>query len=289
MPVFPKKALVNTPCEIMLEGECSVSVRVNTPDSVHRIRDYYGRRLFNLEIEGELIKDIHLLRSIESNRVRIIPGSINLLELDGRLIETLQIVKAQPVFEINPDRNLFRNINFLTGINFLAHIDMSKPVQDENSLLQVVDFYLHNPMLATPIEPIHSLLVTMNRERGRILWNTELESVKTNFYVSDQGEVSLSRRWLENGMKYGILDDSYQDFMSSDLFNKLATLKEEMFRSKSPCIFCAHLNICRGFLRVIDPDWPCDIWKKVFGILHDAVREGKDLLNKIDREKEQAT
>ncbi len=288
MHVFPKNTLVNTPCETMLDGECSVSVRISTPDSVPRIREFYGKRLFNLEIEGELIKDIDLIRAIDVNRVRIILGDINILEVEGRLIEALQKMGAQSVFEINPDKKLLRNINFLTGLDILVHIDMTKPVQDENALLQAVDFYLHNPMLRTPIEPIHNLLVTMNRRRGRTLWSTELENVKTNFYVSDQGEVSLSSRWIENDMKYGTLDDSVKDFMKSELYNKLATLKEEMFRSKSSCVFCGNLDVCKGFLRAIDSEWPCDIWKKVFNILQGAVREGKDLLRKIDQQKELA-
>ena len=288
MHVFPKEALVNTPCETMLDGECPVSVRINTPDSVPRIRDFYGKRLFNLEIEGELINDINLIRAIESNRVRVKLGDIDILEVEGRLIEALQKVRAQPVFEINPDKNLLKNINFLTSLNILVHINMSYPVQDDKVLLQTVDFYLHNPMLRIPIEPLHSLLVTMSRGRGRRLWNTELESVKTNFFVSDQGEVSLSKRWIENGMKYGTLDDSVNDFMKSELYNKLAMLRENMFRSKSPCAFCRHLDVCKGFLRAIDPEWPCDIWKKVFSILQSTVREGEDLLRKIDQQRQQA-
>jgi hypothetical protein len=252
------------------------------------MRDFYGKRLFNLEIEGELIEDIDVIHAIEGNRVRFILGDVNILEVEGRLIETLQKVNAQAVFEISPDKNLLRNIKFLTGLGILVHIDVSKPVQDEKTLLQAVDFYLHNPMLGTPIEPIHNLFVTMTRRRGRGLWSTELESVKTNFYVSDKGEVSLSRRWIENGMKYGTLNDSVKDFMISGLYIKLATLKEEMFRSTSPCVFCKHFNVCKGFFRAIDPEWSCDIWKEAFSILQGAVREGEDILRKIDQQKEQA-
>jgi radical SAM protein with 4Fe4S-binding SPASM domain len=286
MQVFPKQTLVNTPFETMLEGKCSVSVRISTPDHVPATLDFYGRRLYNVEIEDGSIRDIDLIRAIGPNRIRLILGDINVLEVDGRLIETLQEIRAKPAFEILPDGNLFKNINFLTGLGMLVHIDMSKPVQDEKALLRVTDFYLHNPTLSTPIEPIHSLLVLMNRGRGNRLWSTEQERVRTNFYVSNQGEVSLSRRWMERSLKYGSLDDSVDEFMKSGLYSKLASLKAELFRNKSPCIFCRHFDVCNGFLRALDPEWPCDIWQEVFGILKSAVKEGRNLLRIIDKQRD---
>jgi len=280
MSSFPKHAKVKVPAGTFLDGQCSVSVRVRDEDDVRRLRGKYGTRLSNFEIDGDSVRNVEFVRALAGTRVRI-------LLPDGDLFEAREIVDAllrtDPVFIVRPDANATRNVNFLTSLNFRVHVDPSSAVQAEDSLERAVDFYLHNPLLVTPVEPFHSLLRSITRGRGYTMWDIEAENVKTNFYVSDGAEVSLSERWNTQSLNYGTLDDPWSEIVNSDLHRRLSAFKLELFRKKSPCVFCAHLGPCGGFLRALDPEWPCEPWQRVFLVLRDEAKKALELQQKTER------
>lgn len=281
---FPKGAKVNEPAGTFLDGQCSVSVRIHTEDDVPRLKEMYGRRLSNFEIDGESLRNLEFVRALAGMRVRI-------LLADSGLFETGETVDAlfctEPVFAVKPDANLIRNLNFLTSLNFRVHIESGAAVQAEDSLLHAVDFYLHNPLLTTPVEPFHSLLHTVSRGRGYSMWDVEGENARTSFYVSDNGEVSLSKRWNIEGLNYGTLDDPWKKFVNSDLFRRLSAFRSELFRNKSSCVFCAHMDLCGGFLRAIDPDWPCELWQQVFLTLRGETQRAMQLQQETEQRPDQ--
>jgi hypothetical protein len=271
---FPRSAVVSIPASNALSGNCSVSVRIDTQGDIPRTKEFYGRRLSSFEIEAKSVNEIGLLQALKGERVRIMVADADIFERH-EIIDALQAL--QPVFMLNVDGSLIRHINLLTSLNFRVHISASTPVQAEDTLLQAVDFYLHNPLLTIPIEPFHSLLHTVSRGKGYSLWDTESENVKTNYYVTDNGKVSLSRRWTENDLYYGALEDPWDGLINLKLYQRLAKFQVELFISKSPCIFCEHFDLCRGFLRAVVPEWLCGTWKEVFKMLRDEARKAMEL------------
>jgi radical SAM protein with 4Fe4S-binding SPASM domain len=197
------------------------------------------------------------------------------------------LLDMEAVFVVRPDAKLIRNVNFLTSLNFRVHVETSALGELENSLLDAADFYVHNPILTTPVEPFHTLLHTICIGRGHNMWAIEAENVKTNFYVSHDGEVSLSKRWNADGLNYATLDDPWERIVNSELFQKLSDFRNELFRNKSPCVFCAYLDLCGGFLRAIDASWPCELWQQVFCVLRDEAKKGKELLQRIEQMSDQ--
>lgn len=281
--LFPKNAIVNTPAEQRLEGDCSVSVRISTNDDPSSLQEFYGKRLFNFEIEAKSVADLDLINSLKGCRVRVNDASVGIFKSD----DTIRPLRdAQPVFVVRLDDDILRNINFLTSLNAPVHIDISSLAASEKALMQVLDFYLHNPLLSIPIEPLHSMLRTINRKRGITLWATEHENINNNFFVSDSGEITLSKRWNDNKLNYGTIEDSFDDIESSKLYQRLVSFKAELFRNSSPCIFCDHFGPCVGFLKAIEPEQPCESWKNVFKTLADESEKAKDLLQKFQQQQD---
>lgn len=280
MPVrFPGNVLVDTPAGRDPSGDCPVSVRVGPGDDVAELRKRYGARLYNFELGADTPLSPGLLRALKGSRVRIRWSAGTPLESD----EVLQgLAGMMPVFEISPDERLLRHVNFFTSLNYVVHVDASAPIQNEEALLKTVDFYLHNPLLAVPVEPFHDLLRTASRGRGSDLWEIERENVCSNMFLVDSGEVTLSRRWYEKGLCYGSQDDSWEDIVGSELYATLSNFKVELFRRKNECVFCRHLDLCGGFFRAVDPRWPCGAWQRIFGILREEERRAKELQKQMD-------
>lgn len=283
--VFPKNAMVNTPAAQRLEGDCSVSVRISPNDDPASLQEFYGKRLFNFEIDAKSVSDLDLIKSLKGCRVRIMNASLGVFVSD----DTIKPLRdTQPVFVVKLDDDTLRNINFLSSLNVMVHIDISSPDASENALMQVLDFYLHNPLLSVPIEPLHSMLRTINRKQGITLWATEHEHLKNNFYVCDSGEITLSKRWNDNKLNYGTIEDSFDDIENSKLYQKLLSFKADLFRNSNPCIFCDHFGPCVGFFKAIEPEKSCEAWKTVFKTLADESDKAKDLLQKYKKQQDEA-
>ncbi|MCK5506466.1 MAG: hypothetical protein KAJ10_14990 [Thermodesulfovibrionia bacterium] len=280
---FPRQVLVNTPSEIILEGNNPVALRINGNSDFFHMKKIYGKRLFNIEIDADVSNNTALLQSLKGYRVRIHLANSDLSNI-GDVINTLK--QLHPVFVVNPDNNLTRNINFLTSCNFPVHLNTHIPTAGQDLLENALDFYLHNHLLSVPIEPFHTLLRTESMGKGFNLWDIEGEKVSTNFFISENGKIALSSRWSKCDLNYGVLDDSWEDISGSKLYNNLSSFQKILFKNQNNCIYCPYLKPCGGFLRAIDPDWPCEDWKKVFAVLHDEVKKTKELLKKRDESKD---
>jgi hypothetical protein len=274
---FPNYVTVSIPATCFLEGDCLVSVRINPEDDVRHLKASYGRRLLNFEVDSAALKDLSFIHTLAGMRVRVLMVDRGLFE-SGEIMEALSQIHT--VFTLRPDSKLLRYVNFLTSLNFQVHIDTTLPNEVNESIESTADFYLHNPLLTIPIEPFHTLLCTLNRSKCYNLWDIESENVRSNFFVTEAGDVSLSKRWHMNDLNYCKITNSWDELIRSELFRKLSSFKSELFRRKDYCIFCGHFDLCGGFLKAIDSDRICESWQRVFFTLRSEVKRAKNLLQK---------
>ena len=277
MVLIPSHFLASVPARKLLEGDYRVSLRIDRINcDVEKYKNHYSKRIFNFDIEDEIFLEDDLVRGLHGFRVRI-KASDEVFRI-GRILENYR--RMVPVFFADVDESLFKKVNFLTGLGFQVHLNTENPPSDAGTLEKVLEFYLHNPLLKTPVEPFHSLLKTLSSGSGYTLWETEYENIKTNIFISDDNRVSLSKRWYGRGLIYGSAGDSWEELTASELYNNLKSFKKELFRRKSDCIYCAHMDICGGFLKAVDADWPCEAWISVFDILRREVADAREILQK---------
>jgi radical SAM protein with 4Fe4S-binding SPASM domain len=272
---IPSNIKANIPPAIIPADSNPVSVRISqNAQDIDTYRKTYAGRIFDFEIEDDIYHEPEIIKRLSGTRIRI-KSTDTVFEIDRNLDSFRQIL---PIFTVTADDNLVRKINYLAGFGFQTHINMVIPAADGNQLEKALEFYLHNPLLKTPIEPFHSLLKTLAAGAGYSLWDTEYERAGSNIYIGDNGGVSLSERWLARDLTYGNLENSWEELSASDLFKKLKTFKAKLFQEKSDCIFCPHMDICGGFLRAVDTHWPCQAWIQVFDIMRREVKKARNLL-----------
>jgi hypothetical protein len=280
MTIFPKHTRVNIPGELLLDEECSVVVRVDHTHDVNSLRERYGHRLINFETKAELLKNDDFVQELIGSRVRV--NIQNQDMFDANLLRD-KFLASDIIFCVIPNSKLLRQVNYLTSFGFRVHVDAAAETLFENQLETVLDFYMHNPFLSVPIEPFHTLLRTICQKLRykHNLWHIEMENAETDFYIEDNGAITLSKRWSTHGRNYGDITQPWAEIVNSDLHHELLSFQSELFRSKKPCIFCFHLGLCGGFLRALDEKWPCDIWQRVFQTMYNEALRAKQIQNKI--------
>jgi hypothetical protein len=276
MTYLEKKMLVSVPSGIIPEGNSGLSVRLRSRDEdIPNLLDTYGERLFCFELVGDLLDCKPLIKALRGKRIRVYDSS-ELVEKAGANIKLLR--DTNPVFILHPDADLLTKTNFLTANNFPVQVDPAI-VPEREILLQTLDFYFHNRLLNVPIEPFHSSVISQRGGKLRSIWDISWENPINNFFVNDQGFLTLSRRWSVNGFYYGNLKDSWGAITRSEVYQRIISHKKLLFKAQHACVFCHHYVFCEGYFSAIEVDWTCDAWKAVFSKINSEVKKAKMLLN----------
>ena len=282
MQILPANILVSIPFGYLKDEACKVFVRINNDDwSGTRLIEWYGERLMGIEIKISHINE-DMIQSLRNMRIRIIEED-DFLSAAGEKLPVLK--ELRPIFLLSPNRHLLKKVNFLCGLGFPVHIDASAEYEEACALDETAEFYLYNKLLTVSIEPFHSLIQTQIRGDGFTLWDTEYEKANYNFFVDEFERISLSPRWAASEIYFGRIENSWDKIVESRAMQSLISLKQNIFKKRNDCVFCAHFTICHGYLRAIVPDWPCQKWQSAFDILATGTENARKLLSRFDQEK----
>ena len=279
MVEFPREMNVSVPAGTVVPGAARVAVRLDgTSLPVAPLLEAIGNRLVWVEARVEDL-DGDGLAAVAGQRLRVRASAADLARVGEHVDE---FHAANTVFLVKADATLSRTVNFLTALRFAVHVDAASEPAAVHEPERVCHAYLHSSTLRVPIEPFHSLLLTV-AGRGEVsLWQTEFEDTQLNGYVTETGTVTLSARWSERGKNYGSLDQDWPGLKASSVYKELSTFREGLFRGKSPCVLCPHLNLCEGFLRAVDRTAPCDPWKRAFDLLRAESNHARQILESAD-------
>ena len=277
---FPAGTIVSTPAATHVPGDCLVFPRLSSSEQVSETREWHGARIAGWEVEEEAAASTELWDRLDALPVRVRIRDWSQLE-DPALLERLR--QRKPFCVLRPGPDLFRAVNLLTSVGIPVRVDTSTPVEDPDVLLSALDHYLHSPTLATPVEPFHGLLLALSASSDRSLWELESEDVEIHFHVTADGKVTLSRRWAEAGHYYGTAHDPWDNLIQSDAYARFAAFPVDLLGAAGPCATCAHFDLCKGFLRAVDPEQPCDPWQAAFDKLKEAVSLARSQLDGDNR------
>lgn len=143
-------------------------------------------------------------------------------------------------------------------------LEPNTPVlRGEAPLLALLDHYLFEPDLATPVEPFHSLLADSLGHRSGTLWRVWFGLPLQFFYVDDSGRVALWAASPGGGPpSYGDADEGPSRWRGSAAHDELGAL----LRGRLPagCQGCTAARPCGGALLALDPSAQCPLWREVF-------------------------
>jgi hypothetical protein len=141
-----------------------------------------------------------------------------------------------------------------------------------SALERVVDYYLHSPALAVPIQPFHVISERLAGEGHTTLWAAFGEVLGTNYTIDRARRVSLGRRWLDRGRAFGTADDPIESYERSALWQHVAGLRHRLLAALGQCATCRHFLYCEGYFAALEPSAPpCAAWRVAFDRLADAL------------------
>jgi hypothetical protein len=139
--------------------------------------------------------------------------------------------------------------------------------QPDPSLIEeihrVLNFYIHNPSVALPIEYFHSTFLAMHHSEQSSLWDIQEEDPAIIRYVTEDGKETIARR-LGCGRTAGDPETFVAEFQNA------------LFAERVECYECQYFKNCGGYFKWPNKAYPCDGIKTLFSTISNAAREMRD-------------
>lgn len=178
------------------------------------------------------------------------------------LYNHVNLTDQHPVWVLIPVQPGFsKAVKVALALNFALRLELGQPdAQCVAELLEVVDFYLHQPNIAQPIDFVQGLLLGFYHERPHSLWEIFDEAPHTLRYVTEEGRISLAGRLAD--VEINLPENA-----------DLSVSIDQVLAVAAECQDCAFRQSCGGYFKWPRPDYSCSAIKQVFGVLQAAANE----------------
>jgi hypothetical protein len=169
-----------------------------------------------------------------------------------------ELYKFSPLRERHPIRitvaitpGFSKAVRLAAALDFAVKLDVGQP--DEalvEELLEVVNLYLHRPTVVSPIEFLHSVLLSFYHATPDSLWQIQEKDPAWNRYVPDGAE---SHHHLRTAIRR---EDDAAAFVDAFM--------DELAAEGRECRDCEYAAVCRGYFKYPDRGYDCTGVRKIF-------------------------
>ncbi len=211
-------------------------------------------------------------------RIRILVSDNQIAEIHKR---RSQFIVVRPILVLNRcEGSLPRTIQFLASLNLPIEVNPTVFLdQDKETLLDLAERLLFSPFVKTPVQPFFNLLLSAIGSpvnSSPTLWDICNECVGHNFFITNDGKITLSSRWAEINRFFGDISDTIHNIRSSPFFSQLKSMKSPKSAENSKCSQCRVLSFCSGYLCALDSTHDCSPFQSVYDFMSSHSRSLKE-------------
>lgn len=154
-------------------------------------------------------------------------------------------------------------VKVAVSLNFAVQLEVGQPTPPMiEELESVLEFYLHQPTVAQPIEYFHGALLGFFHHEPVPLWVLQDDDPQSLRYVPDEGIEQFTGRLGNLNTDVAL---AVRVSLEEWIGQVLATAKE--------CQSCAFLENCGGYFKWPLPDYDCAGVVRIFSLLREAAAE----------------
>ncbi|MGD2088288.1 MAG: hypothetical protein PVH61_19070 [Candidatus Aminicenantes bacterium] len=186
------------------------------------------------------------------------------------------------------------DISLITSMGIAVDLLYQIDHMEKETILKILDMYLHHSSLDIPIEPFHSILVSKLKRTKLHLWNLHLMFPGGFFYVDDTGitEGMASPTYYgvsqKNKVSAGMNKKDYLfliDWKSHEFKrvngknhnkNSLKKYFEAIPKKHPDCVSCEHFHFCFAWGKYKKDT--CLLWKAILDKLQSNAKEIKHVM-----------
>jgi hypothetical protein len=245
-------------------GDRPFVVLIRTPGELVRWSEEPPGGLQWIEVEG-LLDNLEAWTPATQQRASHVPLDVILTKPASEFANLYRLVDVSATRDLRISMpalpGFFKAVKLAASLRLPIRLLPGQPSPEVLSeLTEVLEFYLHGPMVEAPLEFFHSLLAAAAGADNGSLWMILEEDPRAFQRCDDQGRPQLPRP--------GQLGAT-ETFSESFVENRLQTLLEQ----RAECASCPWQQVCRGYFKWPDPAYSCEGVKRLFSRIDAAAAE----------------
>lgn len=254
---------------IILRVQSDVFSKGDTPDLLASLLKHH-QILRSTEIVLELHGPSMLANLCNARwhgpKIRVLVSDDQTAEIHRRRSQFLVI---RPTLVLNRcEGSLPRIIQFLASLNLpIAVCPTVFMNQDKKTLLDLAERLLFSPFVKTSVQPFFNMLLSAMdspAHRTPTLWDTFSENVGQDYFITNDGKITLAARWSAYNLFFGDISDTIHVVRSSKFFSVLSSKKNQTGTENSRCFECRAYKFCAGYLCAIDTSHDCSAFISLY-------------------------
>jgi len=170
-----------------------------------------------------------------------------------------------------------RAVKLATSLEFVVKLELGQPDSAVLAeLKEMLDFYLHQPLVGQPVDPFHGLLIAAYYGDQSTLWDIQEENPACVRYVTEDGRETIARRFTgENGRPQPIFVWSNASCAANSpgLDSFVSRLSQKLLSERAECFGCEFFERCSGYFKWPRQDYDCAGVKPLLWNLKEAAEE----------------
>jgi len=154
-------------------------------------------------------------------------------------------------------------VEFLSmlGIKSSITFDLFKTI-DNKEMKNITKKIVLNPNLVKDVEPFYSFVnyiyeKKIKKDITRTLWQTFKDQLDEFSYVTNDGFVTLSKRWDKRSKYLYNLEEPKEKRHTSEFYKKIDSYEQNLFFKNLECAMCESFEYCGAYLKFEDGGFDC--------------------------------
>jgi hypothetical protein len=237
---------------------------------INRLISLHSDKIKQIHFHGK-IADAGTLRRENGKVVKVFTAS------KKEIIQHSEMLKEKKIF-ICPEFPVEKreNISFITSMGIAVDLLYRLQTIMKKIILEIIDYYLHHPSLAIPVEPFHSILMSKLKDTKLTLWGLYAMPQDTAFYVADTDMIEGPGK-LSNEHYLSLIHWKSHQWKESNGQNGFKKYFESIPRDHPGCLSCDQFYFCFSWAKYQEDC--CELWKDILDRLQFNAREIRDVMN----------
>jgi len=244
-------------------------------NSIDKTLEFYSKNTNKVYFH---LKDLNILKTLDNLMYKNLNISFDVNIKNIEFLKTHESLLKNHKLKASLDstiktKELVNAVKFLAkkGIKSEISYDLFKKL-DKDDLENITQNLILDKSFTKFSEPFFGFVNYIYEKKAKknpsvTLWELFKDKEEEFYYINQNGDTTISKRWDKRGKYLFNIDDSIEKKKESELLKSLKSYDENLFFENLDCAMCDRYEFCKAYLKFENNSYDCSGFKSMLEIV----------------------
>ena len=276
---------INLPQNIRFNKQSFVKiVRIDGFKNIKEFKNYIDKTLeFYSKNTNKIyfhLKDLNILKTLDNLMYRNLNISFDVNIKNIEFLKTHKSLLKNHSLKASLDSTI-KTKELVDVVKFLAKKQIKSEISydlfkklDEDDFKNITNKLILDKSFTKSSDPFFGFVNHIYEKKAKknsslTLWELFKDKEGEFYYINQNGDTTISKRWDKRGKYLFNIDDSVEQKESSELLKSLKSYDENLFFENLDCAMCDRYEFCKAYLRFENSTYDCSGFKSMLEMIEE--------------------